>query len=140
MRIDTHNGYTILADDADYELLAPYSWHGRPLGNTVYAYARLKGSPRGSGRSKVVAMHRLLMKPDPDMVVHHRNGNGLDNRRSNLQVTTHRINIRHAHAKHMCPSCFDPIEQWWNYCAMCGYHLASGELEWQRDIRIPAVK
>ena len=139
MQIDTHNGFVILADDADYELLAQYSWHGRKLGNTAYAYARIRSKGRGYGSGKIMSMHRFLMKPDPDLVVHHRNGNGLDNRRANLQITTTRVNIRHAHIETKCPKCSDPIDQWWNYCAMCGYHIASGELEWQRDIRIPAV-
>ena len=94
MRIDTHNGFTILADDADYELLAQYSWHGRKAGNTAYAYARIRSKGRGYGSGKIMSMHRFLMKPDPDLVVHHRNGNGLDNRRSNLQITTTRVNIR----------------------------------------------
>jgi hypothetical protein len=25
-----------------------------------------------------------------------------------------------------CPQCRDPVEQWWSYCAMCGWHIASG--------------
>ena len=25
-----------------------------------------------------------------------------------------------------CPSCGDAIECWWSYCAMCGWHIASG--------------
>lgn len=132
VRIDTHNGFTILADDADYELLAQYSWHGRKLGNTAYAYARIRGKGRGYGPGKVTSMHRLLMKPDPDLVVHHRNGNGLDNRRENLQITTTRVNIRHAHIEKKCMACSDPIDEWWNYCAMCGYHIAGGALVFGR--------
>jgi len=27
---------------------------------------------------------------------------------------------------HHCPSCNDWIEDWWNYCAMCGWHIAAG--------------
>lgn len=23
-----------------------------------------------------------------------------------------------------CPHCDDPAERWWNYCAVCGCHLA----------------
>lgn len=26
----------------------------------------------------------------------------------------------------MCPSCSARAETWWSYCAMCGYHIASG--------------
>jgi hypothetical protein len=26
-----------------------------------------------------------------------------------------------------CPSCDGAIEEWWSYCAMCGWRLASGE-------------
>lgn len=26
-----------------------------------------------------------------------------------------------------CPSCDAVTEQWWSYCAMCGWHMASGE-------------
>jgi predicted amidophosphoribosyltransferase len=80
------------------------------------------------------------MKPDPDLVVHHRNGNGLDNRRANLQITTTRVNLRHAHISKKCPACSDPIDEWWNYCAMCGYHLAGGELEFSKtSVSIPSV-
>jgi hypothetical protein len=124
MQIDTHNGGIILADDADYELLSQYNWHTQKGGNTHYAYARLRSKGRGTGPGKIVSMHRFLMKPDPDLVVHHRNGNGLDNRRANLQVTTTRVNIRHAHIELKCPSCADPVDEWWSYCAMCGYHIA----------------
>jgi len=27
-----------------------------------------------------------------------------------------------------CASCGDPTEEWWSYCAMCGYHIAAGTL------------
>ncbi len=132
MQIDTHNGFAIFADDTDYELLSQYNWHGRKFKNTAYAYARLKSKGRGTGSGKITSMHRLLMQPDPDMVVHHRNGNGLDNRRANLQVTTTRVNIRHAFARATCPACNDPIDEWWSYCAMCGHHIAGGALVFRK--------
>jgi hypothetical protein len=34
----------------------------------------------------------------------------------------------HATVVHQCPRCDAVAEQWWSYCAMCGYHIASGAL------------
>ena len=77
MIIDTFNGYTIFADDSDYNALGKLTWFGRPFKNTSYAYARLKSRGRGTRPGKMIAMHRFLMRPGPGEVVHHRNGNGL---------------------------------------------------------------
>ncbi len=94
MRIETASGYTILADDADYELLFGYTWNAKRAMGRLYAQAHV----RGSGRPyKHITMHRLLMQPPSHLVVHHKNNDGLDNRRCNLQVTTQRVNIWHAH-------------------------------------------
>lgn len=30
--------------------------------------------------------------------------------------------------RELCPNCNDSIETWWSYCAMCGWHIASGAL------------
>jgi predicted amidophosphoribosyltransferase len=27
-----------------------------------------------------------------------------------------------------CPNCDAATERWWSYCAMCGYHIAGGNL------------
>ena len=34
--------------------------------------------------------------------------------------------IEDALTDHNCPSCDAKAEYWWNYCAMCGWHIASG--------------
>ena len=48
----------------------------------VYAIARCLGD-----KKKSILMHRLIMgADDSNMVVHHKNGNTLDNRRTNLVV------------------------------------------------------
>jgi hypothetical protein len=95
MRIETASGHTILADDADEPLLRGYSWWASKTSDgNLYACARVLGSGYPGKRIK---MHRLIMAPPPHLVVHHKNNNGLDNRRSNLEVTTTRKNIIYAH-------------------------------------------
>lgn len=112
MRIETASGHTILADDADYPLLWKYTWYASKCGGgRLYAHARV---PRSGKR---ISMHRLLMNPPTDLVVHHKNNNGLDNRRSNLQVTTTRVNIRHAHE------------------GIAGHHLDKKSGRWRSTVR-----
>lgn len=97
MRIETISGHTILADDSDYPLLGEYSWHAcMTARGKLYAHARVRGT------KKRISMHRLLMSPPPGLVVHHKNNDGLDNRRCNLQVTTQRVNIRYANLNGKC--------------------------------------
>jgi hypothetical protein len=102
MRIETASGHTIFADDADVELLSQFSWcivknrNGR-----LYAEARVRKRVSNHGllmqpSGRRVSMHRLLMQPPPGLIVHHKDNDGLNNRRSNLQVTTQRVNLWHA--------------------------------------------
>lgn len=94
MIVETTSGHVIVADDTDAELLSGYRWFAR-RGSTgdLYAEAHVPGT-----RDRVY-MHRLLMEPPDGMIVHHKNNNGLDNRRLNLLVTTQRVNIWFAHLK-----------------------------------------
>ena len=67
-------------DPADRHLLDGYSWyldHG-------YARAMIKGNP--------VYMHRLIMGL-PEQNIDHKNGDKLDNRRSNLRLCTQSQNM-----------------------------------------------
>ena len=90
MRIETTSGHVILADDADAALLSQYGWYVVDSGRgRLYAQAHTKKT------GKRVSMHRLLMNPPKGLVVHHRNNDGLDNRRANLEVTSHRQNTRY---------------------------------------------
>jgi hypothetical protein len=94
MIIRAASGHDILADDADAPLLDQFGWYTvKGHGGRRYAHARLPAS-EGGGR---VLMHRLLMQPGDGMVVHHKNNDGLDNRRSNLEITTQRQNTRYAY-------------------------------------------
>lgn len=83
-KIPLTQGYFALVDDEDYAYLRRFSWYAIVKSNTVYAY---------NDHSR---MHRVIMKPPGRMKVHHKNGDGLDNRKCNLVVTTQQENVRQA--------------------------------------------
>lgn len=91
-------GRVALVDGEDYDLVMQYQWHvaervrqGRMYG--PYAAARIKCE---DGRSREVSMHTLLTGwPLTD----HIDGNGLNNRRSNLRAATHAQNIRNGRSR-----------------------------------------
>jgi hypothetical protein len=76
------NGLFATVDAADYPELSKYGWYAARHGDAIYAIRR-------EGCKKAY-MHRLIMKPRRDQVVHHRDGDGLNNRRDNLLVCTRR--------------------------------------------------
>ena len=77
-----HPGLVALIDDADLDLVQPYTWcpYLSRTGQTFYAVAR-----RIDGVRAVIRMHKLITGwPRTD----HKNHDGLDNQRSNLRPAT----------------------------------------------------
>lgn len=99
-------GRLALVDDADYELVSQYRWHvnqqpSRPGHLIRVAYAQTNIRRPGSRRYTTISMHKLIMGcPGVD----HRNGDGLDNQRSNLRVATQAQNAANRRASGA--SCF----------------------------------
>lgn len=69
-----------LIDKADAVIVMARRWSHLESGTTSYATTSING--------RTVCMHRLLMNAARNQLVDHRNGNGLDNRRSNLRIAT----------------------------------------------------
>jgi dTMP kinase len=79
--IELTQGKVALVDDDDFEELNQFKWHVKKDHNRAFYAARV--TPRPNRR--LIFMHRQILKDIPEgMEVDHVNGNGLDNRRSNL--------------------------------------------------------
>lgn len=81
-------GLAVKIDKDDFERTKSLKWHlKKSKGNKVYvASSKWKG--------KTIYMHRYIMRCPKDKEVHHINGDGLDNRKSNLEVIDKRENAR----------------------------------------------
>lgn len=88
------SGYA-LVDDEDYGALCKFQWsvddrneRHYPGRGTLYATRTV----RKSGRKKTISMHRFIMDAPDGVQIDHVNGNGLDNRKSNLRFACTQTN------------------------------------------------
>ncbi|MEN6576694.1 MAG: HNH endonuclease [Phycisphaerales bacterium] len=79
-RVPLANGLFATVDAADYPQLSKYRWYASYRGSTIYAVRHEGG--------KETYMHRAIMQPRRGQIVHHRDRDGLNNRRDNLLVCT----------------------------------------------------
>ena len=86
-----------IVEQEDYYRLSKYNWHLNDNGATkIYAARSIRIGP---GKLKTVRMHREIMDFPEGMLVDHKNGDTLDNRRSNLRLATHAQNARNSRKK-----------------------------------------
>ena len=72
---------TIKVDVEDLDKVKPYKWHIKKSNHTSYAMTHI-------GNKKIL-MHCLLMGQNDKKELDHINGDGLDNRKSNLSFVSH---------------------------------------------------
>jgi frataxin-like iron-binding protein CyaY len=104
-----------LVEPSDYYRLKNFKWYLNGNGKEFYAFANIKAGP---GKTRMVSMHRQLMDPPPHLLVDHRNGHTLDNRRSNLRLATQSQNMQNRAKKLNVSSkfigvCFDKKRGKW---------------------------
>jgi hypothetical protein len=90
-QITLSQGCEATIDDEDLNLVAGYKWHvqKKKRKNGIAMYAKAYSSAIGYE----VALHRVILGiTDPAIEVDHKDGNGLDCRRSNLRIATHAQN------------------------------------------------
>ncbi len=93
MEIEICGKFKVLVDAEDLEKISGFKWNIANCSrhNVPKLYARVTWH---KGRSRTYYMHRVIMGEPLGMVVDHKNGNGLDNRRCNLEITTIKENAR----------------------------------------------
>lgn len=85
MAIAISQGLFAIVDVEDYRQLAQFSWYADVGKWGVYAKTdQIPGRPK---------MHCVIMQPQKGLVVHHKDHNGLNNQRNNLEVLTNSENM-----------------------------------------------
>lgn len=90
IEIPLNNGLVALIDEDDDPLVRQYHWWAKESDNErLYAITE----PMVNYQKSVIRMHRLILGFPNTPDIDHWNGNGLDNRRSNLRAATHSQNM-----------------------------------------------
>jgi hypothetical protein len=90
-RIYLGEGRFTIVDPQDYYWLNYFHWCINGRREQLYA---IRSDIVADGKAKFVRMHREIMKPPKGLVVDHRFGNTLDNRRANLRLATKAQNMQ----------------------------------------------
>lgn len=90
-QITLTQGKVALVDNADFEHFNQWKWQARKKPNNKWYAVRSEGYPKQ--KQKTVFMHREILNAPEGMEPDHINGDGLDNRRENLRISTHTQNI-----------------------------------------------
>lgn len=87
---DSGRGLVAYVDDSDAAVAAGHRWHALRVAGSKTIYARTKI------KRKTVFLHRLVMGAQKGDEIDHIDGDGLNNRRSNLRFVTHTENLKAA--------------------------------------------
>lgn len=79
-----------LVDDEDYEYLSQHKWYAAFKNGTWYA----KRGIWVDGKTKCEFMHRVIMNAPIGLLVDHKDGNGLNNQKTNIRLCTALQNAR----------------------------------------------
>ena len=90
--------YIVLIDEEDFDRVSKHNWHihhDKP--NSKYCRANIKID----GRKKTLPLHRFLMglQHGDKRIINHIDGNGLNNKKSNLEICNNLYNCQSINTK-----------------------------------------
>lgn len=88
-----HNGMHALVDDDDYDYLSKFHWTAHKRNGSSIWYAER------SMRGKTIGMHRDVMKAKSDVIIDHKDRDGLNNQKANLREASKSQNNANRKAK-----------------------------------------
>lgn len=94
--IKMSNGKTVKVDDADFSELSKYTWSEKERSDGKGSYAIRWWKSASDSKWHRTRMHVQIMQPPKGFIVDHRDGDGLNNTRSNLRVATQRQNAQNS--------------------------------------------
>lgn len=101
MFLPLSSGRFAIIDDQDFDWLSQYLWTYKPQNGKRNGYAYRTVYHGRNLKRTYIWMHRAIVGDVPEkMEVDHINGNGLDNRRSNLRIATPSQNCQNRCYRH----------------------------------------
>lgn len=91
-QIPLTRGKFTLVDDVDFELLSQWKWFAQQSGK-MFVAARGQRQP-GATHPTMIYMARFILAAPSGLLVDHKDGDPLNNQRSNLRLATHAQNAR----------------------------------------------
>jgi hypothetical protein len=90
-KIPLGEGRFTIVEPGDFYRLNNFHWYVSGKGECFYA---TRATRTEAGKSKTVYLHREIMSPPEGLLVDHKNGYSLDNRRANLRLATQSQNMQ----------------------------------------------
>jgi len=117
-KIALTQGKTALVDDADYEWLNQWKWIANRMKTHHILYYAVRGIAIAKGKQGHQEMHRLILRlqPGDKRECDHRDGDGLNNQRSNLRICTKTQNQQNQRKQKSGSSKYKGVSWRQDYC------------------------
>lgn len=94
-KIPLSQGLYATVDAKDYDFLMQWKWTASFCSKRQQKVYAIRRGQKNEGKlwRKRIAMHRVITNCPVDLVVDHLNGDGLDNRRCNLEIVDQKENV-----------------------------------------------